>query len=110
MTTTALRTRRARDLVVLLLGASTMAIALLAGTLFETYEGPGLVSYKTVGAAGLSFLLLIGTVVAFARAARLRPPTRPLTVALILATSAYPLTFVLAATTLTVLNALGIYW
>lgn len=87
-----------------------MGAALLSGVLFETYEGPGLVGYRTAGVASLSLLLLAAALTTFVRAARKQPLNRPVTIGLILASSACPATVILAAATLTVLNALGIYW
>lgn len=94
----------------LLLGACTVASAVLAAAFFETDEGPDLFSRMTGASLVLSALLLIGTVIAFVGAARTAPPAPRAVLGLVLAGSVHPVAFLLAGLAVVLLNACGVSW
>jgi hypothetical protein len=110
MTVGALQRERAKGVPVFVLGAGTLVSALAAGAFLVTYEGVGLIGYRTAFASALSVLLLIATIVAYVvEVTRGRLP-RAAHWGIALAVLSYPAVFVLAMVLYAITGALGIYW
>lgn len=109
MTAIALRVER-RGTVVLLLGIGALASAIAAGVFLATYEGVGLVGYRTAAAAVVSLVLLLATLAATVGRLRRDGLPRRAVLGLTMALMAYPVVWGLMMAMYVITGALGIYW